>query len=236
MKYSVVFTSYNCIDQTRYFLENAIYHSGMAFELIWVDDCSSENIEGLFNELKPTLEDFQITYKFIKRKENGRWAKAVNDGLREATGDYIFILDNDWLLPDKWLVTFDDYIKKIPNTDIACMKWRKFDVYGWFGENIEINGLTVQKCNKVMGFRCFSRGLFNKVGYLDDRLGWYGPQDSDWSIRALSTNPVAYYIPNHEVLHLEKGISKDKREASKQNAQKLKDKDYTTIYYNPFQK
>jgi len=234
IKYSVVFTTYNRPELTESVIYNAILGAGIDFELIWVDDCSTEyKVIEIMSKLS---EELSIDIKSVLRKENGGWAQAVNDGLKEATGDYIFILDNDWALPENWLQIFDYYIKNIPNTGGACMMWKGFESYGWMGGKEFKNNIEVNHCNKICGFRCFSREVFNKVGYLDDRLGWYGPQDSDWSNRALRTGELFYYIPNQIVYHLEDGFNKDKKKQFvKDNADKLKNKKDNNIYYSPYE-
>ena len=232
MKYSVIFTTYNRSKLTGYAIKSAIVNAGMGFELIWVDDASTEN------EVKETMKSL-VPDISILREKNGGWAKSVNEGMRVATGDYIFILDNDWFLPENWLVIFNDYIKNIPNTGGICMMWKGFDnyKYKWAGEEIEINGIKVRKANKIMGFRCFSRNVFNKVGYLDERMGWYGPQDSDWSNRALRTGELFYFIPGYEVLHVEDGFNNTKKEKfMKKNLETLKNKKDKNIYYSPYEK
>jgi glycosyltransferase involved in cell wall biosynthesis len=41
--------------------------------------------------------------KFIRRKENGGYAAAVNDGLRVASGDILILGNNDLVFHEGWL-------------------------------------------------------------------------------------------------------------------------------------
>lgn len=228
MKYSIVVTTYNRPDLTKLCIQRAITTAGKEFELVWVDDASPDP------KVREVMKKF-VPSKTILRKENGGWAKAVNDGLREATGDYIFQLDNDNLLPEKWLRIIDGFIEKIPETGGIAMMWDGFSKHGWAGKKKKINGITVQIANKFMCFRGFSRRVFERVGYLDDRLGWYGPQDTDWSNRALKTGELFYYVPGVKVLHCEDNLNRDRKlEWIKDNPKRLKDKKDKSIYYSPW--
>jgi len=231
MKYSVVVTTFNRPDLTKVCVRNAITKAGKDFELVWVDDNSPEP------EVKKVMESFCPSKKVL-RKENGGWAVATNDGIQAATGDFIFILDNDWFLPENWLATMDSYIQKIPETGGIAMEWKGFELYGWTGKEKDIRGTKVISVNTFIGFRGFSRKVLDKVGYLDERFGWWGPADTDWSIRALRTGELFYFIPNEYVWHAVDNLNRSAKDSwSSENNERLRNKlrKDKSIYYSPYE-
>lgn len=88
---SVVMPVYN----SRRFLPEAVksvlVQSYDSFELILVDDCSTDGSGALIEEL--ALSDSRI--RIIKNRENLGVARTRNIGIAAATGDYIALLDSD---------------------------------------------------------------------------------------------------------------------------------------------
>lgn len=71
-----------------------------AWELLLVDDCSSDGTTELMRQYLDEVQDERI--RVIQQSVNGGAARARNRGLEEATGRYIAYLDADDLwVPDK---------------------------------------------------------------------------------------------------------------------------------------
>ncbi len=88
---SVIVPTYNCeeyILETLHSIKNQTYKN---FEVIIIDDCSTDNSEFLIN-------DFILTdnrFKYIKLDENSGAAIARNKGVEMACGKFIAFLDSD---------------------------------------------------------------------------------------------------------------------------------------------
>jgi glycosyltransferase involved in cell wall biosynthesis len=95
VKVSVILTTYN--GETRGFLSEAIesvlHQTYKDFELIMVDDGSTDNTQKLCEEY---LSDTRV--KYINQVNRGV-SSARNTGIRASSGDYICFLDDD----DAWL-------------------------------------------------------------------------------------------------------------------------------------
>lgn len=72
------------------------------FEVIVVDDCSSDQTLDLVRRLAPSLP---IPVRFFRHPEPAGANAARNLGVREAKGEIVVFLDDDVLVPEGWLRT-----------------------------------------------------------------------------------------------------------------------------------
>ena len=107
--FSIVIPVYNTVKELRRCVDSVMTQTFADFELILVDDGSTDGSGVLCDEL--SAEDSRI--KTIHR-ENGGCSEARNTGVRNATGDYMLFVDSD----DMW----DD-------TNALC------DIYGIVRDN-----------------------------------------------------------------------------------------------------
>ncbi|MBR5521034.1 MAG: glycosyltransferase family 2 protein [Oscillospiraceae bacterium] len=84
----------------------------MDFEWLVVDDGSTDNTEDLFRQWVTEEKNFDITYF---KTPNGGKQRAINEGVKNASGRYFWIVDSDdMLVPQsveicaKWLRTIDN--------------------------------------------------------------------------------------------------------------------------------
>lgn len=114
---SVIMPSYNNAEYIADAIESVIGQSYPFWELIIVDDCSSDNTERV---IKTYLGDRRI--RFLKNKKNSGAAVARNYALREATGKWVAFLDSDdiwdsekleiqidFMLNNNYYFTYTDY-------------------------------------------------------------------------------------------------------------------------------
>ena len=105
-KVSVIFPMYNVSAYVKESVGSVLNHTFRDFELIAVNDGSTDNTEVVFEEATRNASD--ITIKLIK-KENGGLADARNAALEIARGEYIAFVDSDDVIHPKYLeVLMDD--------------------------------------------------------------------------------------------------------------------------------
>lgn len=85
---SVITVNYNNTQVTLELLESLYAHEGNAVEVIVVDNASRENPERYIKEKFPLV-------KFIRSDRNLGFAGGNNLGVAQATGDYLFFVNND---------------------------------------------------------------------------------------------------------------------------------------------
>lgn len=94
---SIVMPSYNTANYIEASIESVRHQTYENWELIIVDDCSTDNTDEV---VKPLLSDARIRY--LKNEKNSGAAVSRNLALREAKGKWIAFLDSDDLwLPEK---------------------------------------------------------------------------------------------------------------------------------------
>lgn len=87
---SIIMPSYNTGKYIAKSIQSALAQSYVNWELIIVDDCSSDNTDIV---VKPFLKDSRIHY--LKNDKNSGAAFSRNRALREAKGKWIAFLDSD---------------------------------------------------------------------------------------------------------------------------------------------
>lgn len=91
---SVIISTYNRASLLTRALQSVLNQTYRDFEVIIVDDCSTDNTETVIKEYK----DSRILYIHLNQN-SGSSAKPRNVGLSKATGKYVALLDSD----DEWL-------------------------------------------------------------------------------------------------------------------------------------
>ncbi|MEM9983122.1 MAG: glycosyltransferase family A protein [Bacteroidota bacterium] len=86
--FSVVIPTYNRAHHIVHTLSTVLKQSYRSFEVIVVDDGSTDNTE----EVVASIQTAQVSYY---RQKNGERAKARNYGVQQAKGQYITFLDSD---------------------------------------------------------------------------------------------------------------------------------------------
>ncbi len=94
---SIIMPSYNTAEYIAESIRSVIAQTYTDWELIIVDDCSTDNTDEVISEF---LSDERIRY--IKNEKNSGAAISRNRALAEARGKYIAFLDSDDLwMPEK---------------------------------------------------------------------------------------------------------------------------------------
>ena len=106
---SVVVPVYNVEKYIVKCLESIVNQTYKDYELIIVDDGSTDNT---VNVIRNYLESINFHY-YLYLKENGGQSSSRNFGLKKSTGDYIVFIDSDDIISDDFLSEL--YISIIKN-------------------------------------------------------------------------------------------------------------------------
>lgn len=129
---SIIMPSYNTSQYIAETIQSVIDQSYQNWELIIVDDCSTDNTDYVVNK----INDQRIT--FLKNKKNSGAAVSRNRALREAKGKWIAFLDSDDLWkPDK-LEKQIQFMKK-NNYSFSYTNYEEIDIDG-NDTNVKVTG------------------------------------------------------------------------------------------------
>lgn len=191
---SIIIPVYNAekyIDETINSVLDQTYNN---WELILVNDCSTDNSERLIQKY---LKDKRI--KLINNKVNSKAAISRNNGIKEANGRYICFLDAD----DKWdKEKLEIQIKFMKENDCAF----SYHSYEFASEKCIPNGKKVIAKEKLTYKECLKNNIISTItvmfdmnklskadifmpnyNYVEDTATW-------WKI--LRKGYIAYGIPN----------------------------------------
>jgi len=144
MKFSIIIPTYNRAEFISKTIESVLNQTYVDFEIIVVDDGSTDNTE----EIVLSTKDDRIRYY---KKKNEERAVARNFGINKATGEYITFLDSDDLFYKNHLAEAYNFIKK-ENIDVL---FQAYEVVSCFKkeqksfQNHNINRLLITNGNII---------------------------------------------------------------------------------------
>ena len=92
---TVVVPCYNYGHYLRQLVAGVLDQQGVDVDIIIVDDCSPDGS----GDIAASIAAFNPRVSFIRHEHNKGHIQTYNDGLQEATGDYVVLLSADDLLP-----------------------------------------------------------------------------------------------------------------------------------------
>lgn len=99
-KVSIITPCYNGERFLKKYFKAILEQTYSNFEVIFVDDGSSDRTEELVKEYQDDIEKRGIAFRYIK-KENGGAVSALNCGLKVFSGEYLSWIDvDDYMHPD----------------------------------------------------------------------------------------------------------------------------------------
>ncbi|MCA1603103.1 MAG: glycosyltransferase [Acidobacteria bacterium] len=107
--FSVVIPTYNRAAFIEATLQSVLRQTYPNYEIIVVDNCSTDNTEKL---LQPHISAGQI--QFIKHEQNFERARSRNTGMSVARGDFVTLLDSDDFMYPNNLADAAEYARRNP--------------------------------------------------------------------------------------------------------------------------
>lgn len=199
-KISIILLSYNSCDMAKNTIDSVLTRTFYPnYELIIVDNKSDQQTVDM-------LKNYQSipNVKLIFNNENYGFAKGNNIGLKEATGDYLILLNNDVLVIPGWLSRLLYHLQTTDNAGIVGpvtnstgneakinIEYNPFEIkdlenkaYNYTSTNW---GKTLNP-NMVAAF-CwiFSHKTYETVGELDENFGRGFFEDDDYCRRIIES-------------------------------------------------
>lgn len=219
MKISIIVTSYNYSNFIEQTINSILAQTYSDFELIVVDDYSSDNSVEIIKNFK----DDRI--KFIENKQNLGLAISVAKALKIATGEWIAFCESDDFWEKECLEKRIQITEKYPNLGVIFNDVEPFSITNKIPKTIQQNSENIKKIkfptnvlDKIVFYnivQTFSAVMISRTEIA--KLNLTPPDDRFfdwWLFIQLASDTDFYYMPEkltHWRLHENSYITKKKR-------------------------
>lgn len=218
---SVIFVNYNTITCLIDAIDSVIKNtSGIIYELIVVDNNSSDNSETILYRKYNTL------VRYIKLSDNIGFGRANNEGFKIAQGKYYLCLNPDTILINNAIKILYNYIDSHPNVAVVGSQLYNKDgsfqksystFYLSIASNLKdllfISKLTTNSLTahlpipvaSVFGASMMIRSsVIENINGFDNRFFMYA-EEEELCYRIKKSGYDIYFVPESKVLHLDGG-------------------------------
>ncbi len=155
-----------------------------------------------------TFEDFEIIV-IDNNVQNRGFSAGCNEGIHQAKGEFIVLLNNDARANRNWLKELVRAADENPAAGMFASKVLKpngkLESYGCY-IHPDGNGMCRRNDRNVVDFpsgcaAMYRRSMLNKIGLFDERFFMYN-EDTDLGLRAQKAGYKCVYVPMAMVTHL----------------------------------
>jgi glycosyltransferase involved in cell wall biosynthesis len=177
--FSVIIPVYNRSHLLGETIDTVLTQSYLHFEIIIVDDGSTENI-------KKVLDEKYVNEPRVKyfRKQNEERGAARNFGLKQAKGDYAVFFDSDDFMKPHYLEMLANIIAENPAVKLLAAKYNYDNngktehhpflqslVQGWYDQDLFLKG-NILACNFCIRIKDYDYKLFPPERELASMEDW----------------------------------------------------------------
>ena len=192
---SIVLPTYNGEKFIQESIDSILNQSYTNWELIIVDDCSTDNTPGIIK--KYTDKDTRI--RIITNDENKKLPSSLNIGFEHAKGDYLTWTSDDNIYKKDALNYMVNFLDNHPETDlISC----NFDFVNEDGSHkIEFTNLVKNRCPLQLAIQCNVGACFMYRKEIAQKTGSYNTEmfcaeDYDYWCRIALLGKISYSEKN----------------------------------------
>jgi len=200
---SIVITAYNYADYLRDCLDSALSQTYDNYEVIVVDDGSTDNTPEILREY-----EFEYPDRLrVVRLEGQGLPGASNAGIRAADGKYIVRLDADDMFDENILTVEANYLDANPSIDLIYPDYYTIDKNGDIIDHVRLPQVEeeVKLLNRspLAAGAMYRRDAWDAIGGYDEGLNYQ--EDYDFWIRFINqfsvqnvNLPLMYYRQHSE--------------------------------------
>lgn len=214
----IIILNWNGFNDTIECVESCLkldYHS---YEIVLVDNCSSDGSEAILRKRFPKLT-------FIQTGANLGYAGGNNVGIRyalEKNADYFWLLNNDTVVDSKALTELVEILEMEPANGMAGSKILSYSqpslIYyagGWVDPNLGASGHVgmgqkddhqfdvLMETGYITGCSLLvKRTVVEEIGFMDEAYFLYC-EESEWCLNARRKGYRLMYVPRSVIFHKE---------------------------------
>lgn len=200
----IVIPVWNQPEITRNCFESIARFTNSPYKVIVIDNGSDELTKVYLQESSKLFP----SYKLIRYEENMGFVKATNSGLREATAEYICLLNNDTIVTQDWLsemisVMHDKRIGALNPSSNSWGQWPHDRNVQEYAKSLLPEKGKWQETGYCIGFCMMIRKKYlQEIGYLDESFGVGYLEETDFCRRLQSKGYLCARSKAAYVFHL----------------------------------
>ncbi len=232
-KISIIVLTYNNLEINKICMKSILEKTAYPnYELIVVDNCSSDGTREYLSELAERIPGVEI----ILNEKNLGFAAGNNVGMKAADGDYIVLLNNDTVVTRGWLTAMEKHFESnqslgmcgpvtnsIGNEAKIKVDYHSMSELERFSYNYTTKHLGEEYRNiNVLALFCtmIKRQVIEECGYLDESYGIGMFEDDDYA-EAVKAQGYSLVIAEDAFVHHFEGMS----------FKKLEDENFMKIFH-----
>jgi glycosyltransferase involved in cell wall biosynthesis len=209
--YTLIVMAYERAKPLRFCLESIskLDYEKKLFEVLVIDDGSREDIFSVVSLFQNKLD-----IKYIKQKHGGV-SKARNTGIKNARGEVIGFIADDYLLRPGYLKKVERFYQKNPRTQVISFNtlscgdgvskyvqqvYTELVIWSRIKDPYNTELIESYELPASRG-AFFKREVFEQVGFFNENL--IGGEDTEFSIRLTKSNIPVHCYPHYYIEHWE---------------------------------
>jgi glycosyltransferase involved in cell wall biosynthesis len=208
MQFSVIIPTYNRLPQLKLTLESVLMQTHSSYEVIVVDDGSTDGTEIYLKSL------VERKVKYISQNNKGP-AAARNNGIKLASGKFIAFTDDDCIVPADWLTRLENTFESTGADIVGGVVKNTCKIF--FSEvSQQITNFFVRKLNEreassflTSNNIAYRAGVLKNAGGFEESFRKAGGEERALNWKIIMVGGKSVFAPDIVIEHYHKmGLSK----------------------------